>query len=111
MFDINKARGAKYNAVQTAKMVDIYSSDPSRETIDKLALDMGKSVSSIIAKLSREKVYGKHKIIAKRGKSFSRKEELINMLMSSIGLTEAEATSMINVNNTALNKMVDALTQ
>ena len=48
---------ANYTEQMTSKMVATYTANPTRETVDALAKDFGKSVRSIIAKLSREGVY------------------------------------------------------
>ena len=46
-----------YTDDQTKHMIQVYQANPTRETVDKLALEMGKTVKSVIGKLSREKVY------------------------------------------------------
>ena len=48
-------------------MIKTYQTNPTRETVDKLAKDMGKTVKSVIGKLSREKVYIKKDYTTKRG--------------------------------------------
>jgi len=56
-----------YTDEQTKHMIDVYQANPTRETVDKLALEMGKTVKSVIGKLSREKVYIKKDYVTKRG--------------------------------------------
>ena len=56
-----------YTDEQTKHMIDVYQANPCRETVDKLALEMGKTVKSVIGKLSREKVYIKKDYTTKRG--------------------------------------------
>jgi hypothetical protein len=111
MATTNKTTAVNYTAEQTAKMAADYSANPSRETIEALALAMGKSARSIIAKLSREKVYVKPERTTKTGQPVVKKDELIDKLMSLAGLTEAEATSMTHSNKTALNKLIKALAE
>ena len=56
-----------YTEEQTLLMIKLYQTNPTRETVDKLAKDMGKTVKSVIGKLSREKVYIKKDYTTKRG--------------------------------------------
>ena len=56
-----------YTEEQTLLMIKTYQTNPTRETVDKLAKDMGKTVKSVIGKLSREKVYIKKDYTTKRG--------------------------------------------
>ncbi len=46
-----------YTPEQTAEMVEAYVAAPSKATVEALAVKLGKTVRSVIAKLSREKVY------------------------------------------------------
>ncbi len=46
-----------YTPEETLFMVEAYTAEPSRETVEKLAVKLEKSVKSIIGKLSREGVY------------------------------------------------------
>jgi len=59
--------GAKYTSEETKHMVEVYQSNPNRDTVDALAEELGKTVKSIIGKLSREKVYLKVEYKTKRG--------------------------------------------
>ena len=52
-----KATTKKFTDEQVAHMVEVYSANPTRATVDALAQELSKSVRSIIAKLSREGVY------------------------------------------------------
>jgi len=73
-----------YTDEQTKHMIDVYQANPTRETVDKLALEMGKTVKSVIGKLSREKVYIKKDYVTKRGEKPITKlqmvEEIADML-------------------------------
>ena len=48
-----------YTEEQVAVMIEKYSNNPTRETVEFLAQEMDKSIKSIIGKLSREGVYKK----------------------------------------------------
>ena len=48
-----------YTQEEVSVMIDRYTADPSRDTVDALAVELNKSIKSIIGKLSREGVYQK----------------------------------------------------
>ena len=50
-------RPKNYTDEMVAQMTAKYEANPSRDTVDALAIEFGKSVRSVIAKLSREGVY------------------------------------------------------
>jgi len=56
-----------YTEEQTQHMIEEYQKNPTRDTVDTLAKELGKTVKSVIGKLSREKVYVKKDYITKRG--------------------------------------------
>ena len=98
-----------YTAEQTAMMTEKYVASPSRETVEALATLLGKTTRSVVAKLSREKVYVKPVATSKTGGPVVKKDELVDKLMEKVSLTEAEATSFAHVNKTALMKLLAAL--
>ena len=48
-----------YTEEQVELMIDAYSANPTRDTVEDLAKNLDKSIKSIIGKLSREGVYKK----------------------------------------------------
>ena len=68
---------ANYTDEQVKHMIATYTEQPNRETVDALADEMGKSVKSIIGKLSREGVYQKQVYKTKTGEIPITKEQLI----------------------------------
>jgi len=80
---------SNYNAEQVNFMIEQYSANPTRETVDKLADDLNKSIKSIIGKLSREGVYQKAIYKTKTGEVPVTKSEIIveiaNMLEADSG--------------------------
>jgi len=68
---------ANYSDADVEKMVMAYAKQPNRETVDKLAEELDKSVKSIIGKLSREGVYQKQVYKTKTGEVPVTKEQLI----------------------------------
>lgn len=93
-----------YTDEQTAKVVSDYTSGV---TVEAIALALGKSTRSIIAKLSREKVYKAKEYKTKTGEAVIKKDELADQMSAVFGLTEAEADSLTKANKTALKKILD----
>lgn len=71
-----------YTVEQTAELVANYAAGTS---VDELALKFGKSVRSVVAKLSREGVYVKKVAAAKESAGHSRKEEVVLALELAAG--------------------------
>ena len=92
-----------YTTEQTVKMVADYKAGV---TVEAIAVELGKSVRSVVAKLSREGAYQKKEYTTKKGEVPVRKEDLAGELMLLLGLTEAEADSMAKANKTALAKVL-----
>ena len=68
---------SNYSAAQVNFMIDEYSANPNRETVDRLADELNKSIKSIIGKLSREGVYQKAIYKTKTGEVPITKSEII----------------------------------
>ena len=68
---------ANYTDDQVQYMVDKYTANPNRKTVDKLAEKLNKSIKSIIGKLSREGVYQKAIYRTKTGEVPMTKGEII----------------------------------
>ena len=98
-----------YTNEQTAQMVSDYVANPTRETVEKIAVSLGKTVKSVVAKLSREKVYVKPEYKTKSGNTVVKKDTLIDKLSELVEMTEAEQSSFDHVNKTALVKLIAAL--
>jgi flagellar biosynthesis/type III secretory pathway ATPase len=103
------AKAVNYTAEQTAAMVQQYTAAPTAETVASMAEAMGKSVRSIVAKLTREGVYKKKEYTTKKGEAPVTKEELASKLTELCGLSEAEADSMAKANKTGLQKIIAKL--
>lgn len=100
------AKTVNYTAEQTAAIVSDYQSGVAVETI---ANAIGRSVRSVVAKLSHEGVYKVKERTTKNGDPIVKKDELADKLADLAGLTEAEATSLAKANKTALAKIVALL--
>jgi ribosomal protein L10 len=69
-----------YTQEEVAVMIDRYVANPSRDTVEELAVELNKSIKSIIGKLSREGVYQKAIYKTKTGELPITKAELIVQL-------------------------------
>jgi len=68
---------ANYTQEQVEHMVEEYTAEPTRETVENLAEEMDKSVKSIIGKLAREGVYQKVVYKTKTGEDPITKKQLV----------------------------------
>ena len=69
-----------YTEKQVEHMVETYTNNPCRETVENLAEDLDKSIKSIIGKLSREGVYKKTVYKTKTGEDPETKKEIVQEL-------------------------------
>jgi len=95
-----------YTPEQTLAMVAQYTAGGSVETI---ALAMGKSVRSVVAKLSREGVYVAKSYVSKTGERPQKKDLVADQIAQLVELTESETESLTKANKTALAKILAAL--
>jgi len=73
-----------YTEQETQHMIEVYQDKPNRDTVDALAKEMGKTVKSVIGKLSREKVYQKVEYKTKRGEKPVTKLEMTQQLAEAL---------------------------
>lgn len=99
-------KAVNYTPEQTEKMVADYSAGV---TVEAIALEMGKTVRSIVAKLSREKVYKAKEYKTKTGEKVQKKDETADAIGAVLKMTEAEIESLTKANKTALVKIFTAL--
>ena len=66
-----------YTEEQVEMMTNQYRLNPSRDTVERLADELNKSVKSIIGKLSREGVYKKTEYVTKTGEKQVTKSQLV----------------------------------
>ena len=100
------AKTVNYTPEQTAKMVADYTAGA---TVEALALELGKTVRSVTAKLSREKVYVAKTYVSKTGESVVKKDTVADAIGAKLGMTEAETESLTKANKTALQKIFLAM--
>lgn len=102
-------KAVNYTAEQTAKMVQDYLLDKSESNVAAIAVGLGKSVRSVVAKLSREKVYVAKTYKTKTGEPAVKKDETADAIGAVLKMTESEIESLTKANKTALVKIFAAL--
>ena len=98
------AKTVNYTPEQTLKMVADYQAGVNVEAI---AEALGKTVRSVVAKLSREGVYKKKEYKTKTGEAVVKKDAWADYIGEALGMTEADTESLTKANKTALAKIAD----
>lgn len=98
-----------YTAEQTVELVNAYKAEPTAETVAAFAEKFGKTVKSVIAKLSREGVYQKKEYVSKSGQKPEKKDSVADAIGAVLKMTESEIESLTKANKTALQKIFQAL--
>jgi hypothetical protein len=93
-----------YTQDQTEKMIVQYQDGMSVEAI---ADSLGKTVRSVVAKLSREKVYVAKAYKTKSGETPIKKDVHADFIGEALGLTEADTESLTKANKIALMKIAE----
>ena len=95
-----------FTAEQTAKIIADYQAGVAVESI---AQAMGKTVRSIVAKLSREKVYVAKTYVSKTGEKPVKKDVTADAIGAILRLSENDIESLTKANKSALKAIFDAL--
>lgn len=101
-----KEKVLNYTPEQVAALRADYADGVS---VEMIAEKLGKSVRSIVAKLSREGVYQKKEYVSKTGEKPVKKDTVADAIGAVLLLTEAETESLTKANKTALAKIFSAL--
>lgn len=101
-----KEKVVNYTAEQAASMVSAYTAG---ETVEAIAEQMGKSVRSVIAKLSREKVYVAKTYKTKKGEAVVKKDAHADAIGAILRMNENDIESLTKANKNALKMIFDAL--
>jgi len=100
------SKTVNYTPEQTAQMVADYQAGV---TVEAIAESLGKTVRSVVAKLSREKVYVAKTYVSKTGAPVVKKDAHADAIGAILKMTEAEIESLTKANKTALVKIFEAL--
>jgi hypothetical protein len=103
------AKTVNYSEAQTVELVAAYKETPTKETVVAFAEKFGKTVKSVVAKLSREGVYQKTEYVNKNGAKPVAKDSVADAIGSVLNMTEAEVSSLTKANKSALEKIFKAL--
>jgi hypothetical protein len=95
-----------YTPEQTLTLVADYRAGVS---VEALAMSMGKSVRSIVAKLSREGVYQKKEYKTKTGEPVVKKDAHADAIGAILRLPENDVESLTKANKSALKAIFEAL--
>ena len=95
-----------YTQEQVDFMKNLYNNEPTRETVQKLANELDKSVKSIIGKLSREGVYIAQPRVTKSGEPVVRKAELVAQINAKLG---EEFPTLVKASKVDLQNLVNHL--
>jgi hypothetical protein len=98
------AKTVNYTPEQAAQMVADYQAGV---TVEAIAEALGKTVRSVVAKLSREKVYKAKEYKTKTGEAVVKKDEFADYIAQALGMNEADADSLTKANKTALKAIAD----
>lgn len=95
-----------YTPEITKLIIDEYTAEPTRATVDRLAEELNKSPRSIIAKLSNAGVYQPPQRLSKTGEPIVRKEDLAADIGAWFGI---EVPSLAKGAKLELKKLHEAL--
>ena len=98
-----------YTAEQSAELVAAYVADSSMDTVEAFAVKFGKTVKSVVAKLSREGVYKAKTYVSKTGEKPVKKDSTADAIGKILGLSENDTSSLAKANKTALAAVFKAL--
>ena len=99
-------KAVNYTPEQTAKIIADYQAGVA---VEQIAQAMGKTVRSIVAKLSREKVYVAKQYVTKTGEKPVKKDVTADAIGAILRLSENDIESLTKANKSALKAIFDAL--
>ena len=106
MSEVTAKASNNYTDEMIAVMREEYTLEPTRETVESLAIQFNKTHRSIIAKLSALEIYQKVERVTKRGEPVVMKAELVAKVQNAVG---RELPSLAKMTKPDLNSLIDAL--
>ena len=103
---ISMAQAKNYTDEMVAQMTNDYSANPTRETVDALAKQFGKTTRSIIAKLSREGVYVAQPRTTKTGEPVVSKAQFVSAIEAHFDIA---MPTLVKSGKQDLQKLAEAL--
>lgn len=102
------AKTVNYTPEMTVELVEAYKEAPTTDTVEAFASKFGKTVKSVVAKLSKEGVYVKAEYKTKAGAKPVSKETLVAELAALVGKDEEFMGSLEKANKNVLEMLVAA---
>ena len=99
-------RQKNYTDEMVAEMHELYTANPTRETVDSLAQEFGKTTRSIIAKLSREGIYKAQPRTTKTGEPVISKAQYVSAINTHF---EVELPTLVKAGKQDLAKLAEVL--
>lgn len=100
------ATAKNYTDEMVSQMVETYEKSPTRDTVEQLAEDLGKTTRSIIAKLSREGVYKAQPRTTKSGEPVVSKQQYVDAITAHFDI---EMPTLVKAGKQDLQKLANAL--
>ena len=98
-----------YTETEVLLMREKYESNPTRDTVEELAVELNKSVKSIIGKLSREGIYRKAVYRTKTGELPITKAQLITELAELFEMDSSKLMGLEKAPKQDLKYLVDGV--
>ena len=103
---VEMASAKNYTDEMVATMTEQYVANPTRDTVDALAREFGKTTRSIIAKLSREGVYVAQPRTTKTGEPVVSKAQFVSAIESHFDIA---MPTLVKSGKQDLQKLAEAL--
>tara|TARA_Y100000593_G_C4255130_1_gene309247 strand:- start:45 stop:476 length:432 start_codon:yes stop_codon:yes gene_type:complete len=103
---ISMAVAKNYTDEMVVSMTEQYVANPTRETVDSLAQEFGKTTRSIIAKLSREGIYKAQPRTTKTGEPVISKAQYVSAISSHF---EVELPTLVKAGKQDLQRLAEVL--
>lgn len=100
------AKAPNYTDEMVKELYEVYSANPTRETVDELAAKFGKSPKSVIAKLSSMEIYQVPERTAKDGSPIVKKEDIVKEICEALDIN---AESLVKANKRDLQTVAEAV--
>ena len=98
-----------YTPEATRIIVESYTDKPTKEMVQALAERFGKTTRSIVAKLSREKVYIKPIYVTKQGLPVVAKENIVDEIAKTLGVNSEMLGGLEKANKNCLSLLLASL--
>ena len=104
-----------YTDDQVSKMVKTYqaadTSEARKAAVKSIASELGKSVKSVIAKLSREAVYVKAEAVTKSGNAVIKKETIVSNIAKALDIEFSQVKSLGKATKADLEMLFKSLSR